>query len=317
MGVFASIAVLVCSAALDTPSQHRGQQARAIPSGILPYGDGIPYLVSARQGAALAGSSSVPGDENDVPGESGKNEQPREVSPELARALAPLDAEADADEFSVAVYDTATDSSGHYGNGTYDTASIVKVDILITLLLQAQEAGRNLTASERYYAAVMIEHSDNTAATALWNRIGGARALNAVNRRLGLRHTRGGTGHWWGLTQTTAADQLILLRSVFGRKPVLSADRQKYLMQLMSHVEPDQAWGVSAAADRDSGSALKNGWLMRTDTGLWDVNSIGLVTYGGHTMLVTVLSRGNATWNEGITLVQRAARIAVHTAAGD
>ncbi|MBV9022973.1 MAG: serine hydrolase [Streptomycetaceae bacterium] len=263
---------------------------------------------------APAEPSSVPGDESDTSGESGKDEQPREVSLELAHALASLDA--DADGFSVAVYDTATGSHGLYGNSTYDTASIVKVDILTTLLLQAQEAGRNLTARERHYAAAMIEHSDNAAATALWDRIGGARALNAVNYRLGLRHTYGGAGHWWGLTQTTAADQLTLLRSVFGPKPVLSTDRQEYMMQLMSHVEPDQAWGASAAADRDSGSALKNGWLMRTDTGLWDVNSIGRVTYGGHAMLVVVLSHGNATWNEGITLIQRAARVAVHAAVG-
>jgi beta-lactamase class A len=237
------------------------------------------------------------------------------LSTELSRALTPLGA--DSEGLSVAVYDTATGSSGRYGDGAYDTASIVKVDILTTLLLQAQRAGRDLTARERSYAAAMIEQSDNAAATALWNRIGGAGALNAVNRGLGLRSTCGGPGHWWGLTRTTAADQLTLLRAVFGRKSVLSDSRRMYLLQLMGHIAPDQAWGISAAADHGSGSALKNGWLMRTPSGRWDVNSIGQVTYGGRPMLVAVLSNRNTTWDGGINLVQRAAQIAVRTAAGD
>ncbi|MCQ4082865.1 class A beta-lactamase-related serine hydrolase [Streptomyces sp. RB6PN25] len=317
LSAFVSVAVLVCSAAVNAPTQQRGAPPRAItmpPAGTLPYSIGIPGLMRrpAVRGEAT-GDSAAPGegapDGPDGGDDSGKDEQPRDVSPELAHDLAPLDA--DGAGLSVAVYDTATRSSGLYGHGAYDTASIVKVDILTALLLQAQRAGRNLTARERRYAAAMIERSDNTAATALWRRIGGARALNAVNRRLGLRSTRGGAGHWWGLTRTTAADQLALLRSVFGPKSVLSAGRRKYLMQLMGHVEPDQAWGVSAAADRATVSALKNGWLMRSDTGLWDVNSIGRVTYDGHAMLVVVLSNGNISWDEGIGRVQQAARIAV------
>ena len=52
------------------------------------------------------------------------------------------------------------------------TASIVKVAILGTLLRQAQDAGRSLTTTERSLAAVMIQHSDNAAATSLWNEVG-------------------------------------------------------------------------------------------------------------------------------------------------
>ncbi len=53
-----------------------------------------------------------------------------------------------------------------YGDDTpYDTASIIKVDILATLLLQAQDAGRTLDAHERALAEAMIKHSDNDSAT--------------------------------------------------------------------------------------------------------------------------------------------------------
>jgi beta-lactamase class A len=73
---------------------------------------------------------------------------------------------------SVAMLDTASGKWATYGDGRFDTASIVKVDILATLLLQAQDARRNLSAQERTYAKDMIENSDNDATSALWTVIG-------------------------------------------------------------------------------------------------------------------------------------------------
>lgn len=234
----------------------------------------------------------------------------------------------------------------------YDTASIVKVDILATLLLQAQDAGRPLTTQERALADPMIRHSDNAAANALWPEIGEAPGLAAANKRLGLTGTKGGPGAKWGLTRTTASDQIRLLRAVFttrqtpNAKPAaLSEKSRSYIRTLMAHVAADQAWGISAAgtasgvtsgdgitsgAGTTSGDgitsgaapasasafALKNGWLQRSTTGLWDVNSVGRVTVDGHRYLVAVLSDGNASMSDGVSLVQRTARAAVARAAG-
>ncbi len=58
--------------------------------------------------------------------------------------------------------------------------------------------------------------------------------------------------------------------------------------------------GVSAAAEGTSW-ALKNGWLPRSTTGLWVVNSIGRVTVDGADRLVAVLSDGTASLAEGIS----------------
>lgn len=68
--------------------------------------------------------------------------------------------------------------------------------------------------------------------------------------------------------------------------------------------------GVSAAAD-GSKWALKNGWLARSTTGLWDINSIGRVTVDGHDYLVATLSNGNSTQAKGISLVEATAKAAV------
>jgi hypothetical protein len=205
-----------------------------------------------------------------------------------------------------------------YGDDSpYDTASIVKVDILATARIQAQDSGHPLTARERTQAEAMIKRSDNAAANALWRKIGRAPGLEAANKRLGLTSTKGGPGAKWGLTRTTASDQIRLLRAVFdsgptakaGAKPALTDASRTYLRTLMSRIAADQSWGVSAATD--SGWALKNGWLQRNTTELWDVNSVGRITSGGHHYLVAVLSDGNKSMPEGVALVERAARAAV------
>ncbi|MET9082320.1 serine hydrolase [Streptomyces sp. NPDC004237] len=213
---------------------------------------------------------------------------------------------------SAAVLDLDSGDSATYGDTAFDTASIVKVDILATLLLQAQDAGRHLTATEKAYATKMIENSDNTSASQLWDVIGKAAGLDAANKRFGLTETEGGDGALWGLTQTTAADQLTLLQQVFGDDSKLSGASRSYIQGLMKTVESDQRWGVSAAAD-GSEYALKNGWLARSTTGLWDVNSIGRVTVDGADYLVAVLSKGTVSQAKGIAVVEGAAKAAVRS----
>ncbi|MDG9727269.1 serine hydrolase [Streptomyces sp. DH41] len=232
--------------------------------------------------------------------------------------MAPV-AVADGVEVSVAVLDAASGESASHGAGVFDTASIVKVDILAALLLAAQDAGRVLTSEEKAYALAMIGNSDNDPASALWRAIGTADGLDAANRRFGLTGTEGGDGPLWGLTQTTAADQVALLRQVFlADGSVLSAASRAYVRGLMGRIADGQRWGVSAAADGGDGAAwaLKNGWLRRGTTGLWVVNSIGRVTSGGRDHLLAVLSRGSATLAEGVSLTEAAAKAAVSVFAG-
>ncbi|MFG3528330.1 serine hydrolase [Streptomyces sp. NPDC047917] len=229
----------------------------------------------------------------------------------LTAAVEPLTAGADGVRVSVAVLDTGSGARAVHGDGSFDTASVVKVDLVAALLLAAQDEGRALTSVERGRAAAMIERSDNACTTVLLREIGGPAALDAANARLGLTGTT--AAHAWGLTRTTAADRLTLLRAVFGTESELSAGSRAYLRGLMERVEAGQRWGVSAAGD---GWALKNGWMPRTTTGLWDINSIGRVRAGGRTCLVAVLSDGQPTKESGIALVEAVAGAAVGVLAG-
>ncbi|MFB8247537.1 serine hydrolase [Streptomyces sp. NPDC055952] len=248
--------------------------------------------------------------------------QPSEnLSAALARALRPAAGRGET-RLALAVRDlncVHRDVASYRGDASFNTASISKVNILAALLLQAQDEGRRLTGEERRAAELMIETSDNDAADWLWRVIGEREGLDAANERLGLSSTQGGPGGHWGLTTTTAEDQIRLLQSIFPASSAHSARTRQglkpasraFIRTLMRDITEGQDWGVSAASSRWS---LKNGWVQRSATGLWVINSIGLVAVDGHRYLISALSSGNPSKRRGISLIERAVRAAIDTA---
>lgn len=210
---------------------------------------------------------------------------------------------------TAAVYDLRTGQTWRLGHGQPQaSASIVKVDILETLLA-AQPDG--LSAADRALAASMIENSDNDAATALWNAAGGPAGLRSYNLAVGLRQTTpsacvacaGFPWPGWGLTTTTPADQILLLRQLLAG-PLLSRADRDFAMSLMEHVEPSQRWGVSAGVPAGVRVALKNGWVPLTAPDAdWQVNSEGRVAGDGRNYLVAVLAAGNPSQQYGIDTI--------------
>ena len=188
----------------------------------------------------------------------------------------------------------------------FDTASIVKADILAVLLLQHQQLGLDLSGQDRGLAAAMIEDSDNQAASALWNAVEGGPGMEAGNAALGLRDTWPPAGGSRGLATTSAADQLRLLADLASPRSPLSAPARSYELSLMRHVEPSQRWGVAAAADPGTRPAVKDGWLPVGPQGTWIINSIGVIRHGGQQLLIAVLSSGQPSESSGIRQVQAA-----------
>jgi beta-lactamase class A len=223
----------------------------------------------------------------------------------LTAAVAPVIA-ASGGNVAVAVDDLSTGMTAAYDGGTeFVTASIVKVDILATLLYQLQQAGQPVCADDQYQAQTMIENSDNDAASELYAEVGGAQAIDEANQAFGLTQTTVGTDGYWGLTTTTAADQIQLLRTVFTSPSPLSSTSQNYIQGLMSQVETDQQWGIPAAADPGTPFMVKNGWLPNPTR--WEINSIGEVVHDGQQLLIAVLSADNASEQAGISLVETVA----------
>ncbi|MDY0816383.1 serine hydrolase [Kitasatospora purpeofusca] len=215
--------------------------------------------------------------------------------------------------YALAVEDLTSGRSAAYGSSaeTFTSASIVKVDILAALLLQTQDRGDRLSSAQRQLASDMIRVSDNDAAQKLWIEIGRRQGLDAANARLGLSPAHAGQRGAWGLTRTTARDQIALLKAVFTQDSPLNAASRSYLRGLMGSVTDGQNWGVGAAGAPGGLPVLKNGWLPDGTTRLWVVNSVGIVERAGHSLLVVVLTDAQPTREAGIALVERVATTAV------
>jgi hypothetical protein len=212
-------------------------------------------------------------------------------------------------EFSVAVLDRKTGQTYAFrGSEKYETASVVKVQVLACLLLTAQDDdNRSLTSNELALAKRMIRASDNDATTDLFQHLGRQSAVGRCNKRLGLTSTT--VNGSWGLTRTTVTDQVKLLNQLVDPKSPLTEKSRDLAFSLMSTVEPDQDWGVPSVAAKGETTTVKNGWLPRsTDGGRWIINTVGRVTSDDTDVSIAVLSHDNASMSSGIKVVQKVAQ---------
>jgi hypothetical protein len=198
-------------------------------------------------------------------------------------------------DIAIGVEDLRTDRTYLWNGGSeQDTASIVKVDILETMLYQLH--GRPIPRADVPTAVAMIEDSDNDDATALWDLDGGAPGVAAFDRRVGMRQTSPNVA--WGLTTTTVGDQLKLLDELLGSHALLDRAAQRFALGLMEGVTSSQAWGVGGGVPSGVNVALKNGWLP-FGTG-WHVNSIGRVRGDGRRYLIAMLTSEDPSETYGI-----------------
>jgi hypothetical protein len=257
-------------------------------------------------GKAAPVKSASPSPTGPSPEEQAKAKRAKQVKA-LDAALKKLDASSP--EFSVAVLDKKTGEKYAYrGTVKYDTASIVKAQILACMLLHDQDADHDPTSGELALAKPMIRLSDNNAATSLFQHVGGKTGVTKCNKRLGLSQTVVNSS--WGLTRTTADDQIKLLTELVDTKGPLDSDSRKTAFGLMSTVSAAQDWGIPSIARSGETTTVKNGWDTRSaDGGLWAVNTIGRVTADDVDVSVAVLSHDNSSMDSGISLVQKVAKL--------
>ena len=216
-----------------------------------------------------------------------------------------------------AVYDLRTGRTWQLGRGRpQDEASVVKVDVLETLLAEQGRSGTELDASDQTLAAQMIEDSDNDATTSLWYAAGGASSIRSFNTTAGLTNTvpsscvncPGFPWPGWGLTTTVPGDQLTLLRALVEPNSLLTNAERSYALSLMENVTPTQRWGVSDGVPAQATVALKNGWLpLNSANNDWQVNSEGWISGSGRDYLIAVLTTGNPTEQYGIDTINQLA----------
>jgi hypothetical protein len=205
-----------------------------------------------------------------------------------------------ADNVTVAVEDLTTGQIYQFRPGVVEnTASTLKVDILATLLVQTQAAGRPLTPEEQSLAVPMIEESLDSAADTLWSELGPG-AIGAFEREAGMTSTVPATDGVWGTTTTTALDRLAMIRTLVEPNSLLTDASRAYVLDLMEHITPSQDWGATGGVPPGVTVALKNGFAVIDG---WQINTTGWVNGVGRDYLIAVLTNGNVSEQYGIDTV--------------
>ncbi|WP_329050668.1 class A beta-lactamase-related serine hydrolase [Streptomyces violaceus] len=209
---------------------------------------------------------------------------------------------------AVGLYDRSTNTTCTLrASSAYDSASVVKVTVLATLLWDAKKTNRYLTDRENTLAKAMITKSDNAATSTLWKQLGMTKIKGFLSAA-GMTQTKPGANGYWGLTQITVTDEQKLLKLLTAKNAVLSDNSRAYILKLMGQVVSSQRWGTPYGVPSGVTVAVKNGWLQRSTNG-WRVHSVGAFKGGGHDYVMTVLTHGNSTMNYGIATIQAVAKV--------
>ncbi|MGW3284674.1 serine hydrolase [Streptomyces sp. NPDC001002] len=209
---------------------------------------------------------------------------------------------------AVGLYDRTTNTTCSLrASSAFDSASVVKVTVLATLLWDAKKHNRYLTDTEAARAKAMITKSDNDATSKLWKQLGLTK-IKGFLAAAKMTQTKPGANGYWGLTQITVTDEQKLLKLVTAKNSVLSDNARAYIQKLMGQVISSQRWGTPYGTPSGVSVHVKNGWLQRATHG-WRVHSVGTFKGGGHDYMITVLTHGNSTMNYGITTIQGVAKV--------
>lgn len=198
-------------------------------------------------------------------------------------------------EFGVHIEDVRTGRTYSYNaDYTSQSASMAKPMIVAMAERKARADGEPLSAENSENATKAITHSDNDAATALW-QYAGYQDYQKLADELGMAHTHldQNKPDQWSWTWTTPSDQVLLVKTLAsGGSSAITDAEGAYIYDLMGQVEDDQTWGVGAPKSDTVKVHLKNGWVQFKSTdGLWAVNSMGSVTGEGRDYRIAVMTR--------------------------
>ncbi len=273
---------------------HRMSRRTRVLCASLGAGMLIPIVAAAAPAAATTPTVSCT---------SGKAGLAAKLQKDITAALAGRNG-----TIAVGLYDRSTNTTCSLrSTSAYDSASVVKVTVLATLLWDAKKHNRYLTSTEASLATAMITQSDNSATSTLWKQLGLTK-IQGFLTAAGMTQTKPGANGYWGLTQITVQDEQKLLKLITAKNSVLSDNSRAYILKLMGKVISSQRWGTPAGAPSGVAVHVKNGWLQRATHG-WRVHSVGTFNGDGHDYMITVLTQDNSTMSYGVTTIQNVAKV--------
>ena len=188
-------------------------------------------------------------------------------------------------------------------------ASSMKVPIMLTLLSQLEDKGREPNSTELRLLTSMIEISSNSAAHALYAEIGDKAGIAAYMRKIGVGGIVGTPkANGFGYSTISPAGMVALLDKLRTGKAV-NENHTALALRLMSSVIADQRIGVGDSSPPGAQVALKDGWVEINDgSGTSVMNSSGIVTVGAEVYVVAVYTDKDHDWSEGQKIAQKICR---------
>lgn len=157
-----------------------------------------------------------------------------------------------AGDVAFAVIDKRGQIRGLHRARTAPTASTIKVMFMVALLRKRHDSG--LSDQDRSLLAPMIRRSDNTAATLVRDMVGRRRIVRLAHV---ARMRDFSYNPVWGLSRSSPRDQA---RLMFHLGSFIPGRYRRYALHLLSHVVPEQRWGIGRVAPRGWRLFFKGGW---------------------------------------------------------
>jgi hypothetical protein len=190
-----------------------------------------------------------------------------------------------------AVVDEQGRVRGYNAGKRFESASVVKVMLMLAYLRQGGVRDRDLNDADRDLLAPMIKRSANGPASTIFQRVG-AKSLDKLADEAAMKHFS--TNPVWGATQITPRGQAEFL---FEFEHFIPERHRAYALRLLAEIIPPQRWGIPPAVPQGFQIHFKGGWAP--ETGGWKVNQVALLTDGDRRLALAVLSRDNPSQGYG------------------
>jgi hypothetical protein len=185
---------------------------------------------------------------------------------------------------SIAVVDSEGRESGADLDERFPAASVVKSMLLVAYLRHLDAVGRrHVDRNSNSFLYPMIHVSDNNAATQCFSVVGDS-GLYAVARAAGMRDFS--VNGYWLTAMISAGD---MARYFLEMDSLIPREFVGYAHNLLSTIDPSQAWGVPAVA-RPLGYEVffKGGWLPNEGV----INQVARLEGHGRVFTIAVLTSG-------------------------
>jgi hypothetical protein len=159
---------------------------------------------------------------------------------------------------------------------TSDTVSMVKGWLAADNLRRAAQRREKPTTARLHDLSIMIRDSDNQVAEDTYRLNGATGSIERLIAVCGLTDSAAVPDRW-SETRMSARDA-VRMGACLADGRAAGSQWTKWLLNEMRHVRGDGRFGVVKAlpADIAATTAIKNGWLLRDNTGDWHVNCLAV-----------------------------------------